>query len=280
MAGAGTIAGAPINAFVINEGAMVHSLSGTMRASSKAKLNATRRATVAETLSIALEGETLARIRSRIPAKGKISLLHAVNASQRHAVRGRGLLDTVAKLVAVRRRSAPGKAVIEFNDHVAVHARRAAVCTGRIKLTKAQVNSRRRQSAPGYGLVRFLYSVNLRAFAPIYAPGKIQTSETASAVRRVGLPGSDAIDFDGSTAATARRAFVGADVIAFLESIKLPHVCMIPTEEFRSMKLLEDLRELSVQADRPEILVRQDPREIAVPADIDDMNTPTFEDPS
>lgn len=279
MVNAGPIAGTFINAFAINEGAIVHVLSGTMTMGVTGALDATRRAAIYDNMKIALVGTAAPHRRVAAPGTGTIVFSTLANISQRHAARAKGKLALKATVKAIRRRSAPGKGGIRFVGVDSLHARRAAVASGRISLTQSKARVVRRQRAIGSGLIRFLAAVNLRAFAPIYGKDAMKFKEAATAVRRVGLPATGPIVLTGDATAIARRQIITSDTMLFLSSIRLPHAYMTPTEEIRAMHVLEQIREMTVPEATDPIRVIADDREIHVPQRVRSVGNPDVEDP-
>ncbi len=167
MVNAGTIAGTFINAFAINEGAIVHALSGTMTMGVSGTLDATRRAAINDTMAIGFVGDV--DPHRRVTATGTATIVFSTlaNISQRHAARAKGIVVFKSGAIAIRRRSAGGLGVIRLAGKNDLHARRAAVATGQIVLTQSKARIVRRQRAIGSGLIRFMSTVNLRSFSPI-----------------------------------------------------------------------------------------------------------------
>ncbi|RUQ89063.1 hypothetical protein ELZ19_09545 [Brucella abortus] len=223
MNDAGTIAGNFINAFAVNEGAIVHVLSGTMTTSAGGTLTATRRAAINDTLAIRFVGSNDGHKRVAAPGVGSIVLLDAVNASQRHAAQLSAAIRFKSAVAAICRRSAPGIGTMRLLGRNDLHARRNAMAIGTIALKQKRANAVRRLRAPGSGLIRFLHLVNLRAFAPIYGKDTVRFRQSATAVRRVGLPSHSMMVFGGAAIATARRTISTASTLRFLMSIRMPH---------------------------------------------------------
>jgi len=280
MNDAGTIAGSFINAFAVNEGAIVHVLSGTMTARTTGAFDATRRAAINDTMTIRLVGVNDGHKRVAAPGAGKIVFLDAVNASQRNSVRLTGTIHFESTAVAIRRRSAPGTGIIRLKGRNDLHARRAATAIGMIALKQKRANAIRRQRAPGSGLIRFLHLVNLRAFAPIYGKDMVRFRQLGTAVRRVGLPSHGMMVLGGAASATARRTISTASSIRLLSSIRMPHAHMTPTEEIRFMRVLEELRAIDVPQAFDPIRVMFDNRELVVPESSRDIGNPDIEDPA
>ncbi|MRN43466.1 MULTISPECIES: hypothetical protein [unclassified Brucella] len=280
MNAAGTIAGHSINAFAINEGTIVHVLSGTMKMSAGGTPNATRRASINDMMTIRLVGSNAPHRRVAAPGAGMVDFVYAVNASQRHAARLAGASRFIAATVLVRRRSAPGTGTMRFLGRNDLHARRAASALGNVALRPVRANAVRRQSAPGSSVLRFLHWVNLRAFAPIYGKDIVHFRQYATAVRRVGVRSSRLVRFKGGGNATARRQIITSSTIAFLSSIRMPHARMTPTEEIRALRILEDPRILMVPAVAAPLNVMPDDRTITIPESARDIGNPDNEDPA
>ncbi|MCV9910184.1 hypothetical protein OIV19_21550 [Brucella sp. HL-2] len=280
MAGTGLISGAVINAIVINDGAVIHTLSGTATSHTSQSATVVRRVRVDGAISIALAGGANTTRRTAAPGIASMIFVHAVNASQRHSLRTSSKLSVSATGAATRRAVMGAAGKVRFHHTVASHARRSAVADGRISFSKASANVRRRQVAQGIAAIRLLHLVNLRAFAPIRGADKMRTKESATAVRRVGLPSSGRINLTGYAFVTARRTISTVSVITFKEQVKVPHVRMVPTEQLRTMDLLADPRSVRVPREPSGMIVRRDHRHIEVPQDRDSMNTPRFEDPT
>lgn len=280
MNDAGTIAGNFINAFAVNEGAIVHVLSGTMTTSAGGTLTATRRAAINDTLAIRFVGSNDGHKRVAAPGIGSIVLLDTVNASQRHAAQLSAAIRFKSAVAAIRRRSAPGNGTMRLLGRNDLHARRAVTPFGIIALRNARAFAVRRQTASGTNALRFLHWVNLRAFAPIYGKGTMRFRQSATAVRRVGLPSLGTIRMKGSGSATARRQISTSSTIKFLSSIRMPHTRMTPTEEIRAMRVFEDLRMIAVPAAAFPIDVMSDDRTIIVPEDARNIGNPDNEDPA
>nr|WP_278422990.1 hypothetical protein [Brucella anthropi] len=280
MVNAGPIDGTFINAFAINEGAIVHVLSGTMTMGVTGTLDATRRAAIHDTMTIALAGTGTPHRRVAAPGTGTMVFSNLANISQRHAARAKGTLALKATVKIIRRRAATGNGVIRFVGTNGLHARRAAVASGRISLTQSKARVVRRQRAIGTGLITFLANVNLRAFAPVSGKDVMKFKETATAVRRVGLPAYGRIVLTGEASATARRQIITSDTMLFLSSIRMPHAHMTPTEEIRAMRVLEQIREMNVPETTDPIRVIADDREIHVPQRVRSVGNPDVEDPA
>jgi len=280
MNDAGTIAGSFINAFAVNEGAIVHVLTGTMTARATGTLEATRRTAINDTMVMNFVGVNDGQRRVAAPGTGTIVLLDTVNASQRNSVRLTGLINFESSAIAIRRRSAPGTGIIHLKARNDLHARRAATARGLFALQHIRAKAVRRQRAPGSGLIRFLHLVNLRAFAPIYGKDMVRFRQSATAVRRVGLPSHGLIVFGEAASATARRTISTASTIRFLSSIRMPHAHMTPTEEIRFMQVLEELRAIDVPETFDPIRVMFGDRELVVPESSRDIGNPDIEDPA
>ena len=280
MNNAGTLAGTFLNAFAINEGAIVHVLSGTISMQAGGTLQATRRSTINDTLAIRLVGGVDPHRRQAVNATDSISLLYAANISQRHSTRGAGTFRLRGANNTTRRRSAPGTAIIKLTGASAGHARRAATGGGILRVSHKRAFGTRRQIAIGADTIRLLHLVNLRAFAPIYGRDRIVFSESAVAVRRVGLPAIGRIVLTGITTTITRQTIRTTSTIALLATIKMPHFRMTPVEEIRAMRLLDELREMSVIPQPSPIVVTPDNRELVVPQRGRMIGTPDVEDPA
>ncbi|MEN5278929.1 hypothetical protein ABE527_18530 [Brucella sp. TWI432] len=280
MNNAGTLAGTFLNAFAINEGAIVHVLSGTISMQAGGSLQAIRRSTINDTLAMRIVGTVDPHRRQALKASDTVSLVHAVNISQRHSTRGTAIFRLRGVNNATRRRSAPGNTIIKLSGVSVAHARRVAVGASVLRIGHKRAFATRRQIAIGSDAIRLLHLVNLRAFAPIYGRDRIVFSESAVAVRRVGLPAIGRIALNGIATTTTRRTIRTSSTIALLATIKMPHYRMTPVEEIRAMRLLNELREMSVIPQPSPIIVTPDNRELVVPQRGRMIGTPDVEDPA
>lgn len=280
MNNAGTLAGTFLNAFAINEGAIVHVLSGTISMQAGGTFSPTRRATIIDVLSIGIDGNVNPHRRQALAVKGAISLLHSANISQRHSSRGADVFRLRGLAIATRRRSALGMLSMKAKGTSASHARRAAVGTTVFRVRHKRAFATRRQIAKGGNTIRFLDLVNLRAFAPIYGRDRIVFKQSTIAVRRVGLPAIGRIRLSGFATTTVRRRINTSSSIALLATIKMPHYRMTPVEEIRAMRLLNELRAMEVTSEPIPTVVSPDDREIIVPQRGRAVGTPDTEDPA
>jgi len=280
MNNAGTLAGTFINAFAINEGAIVHVLSGTISMQVGGSFDPTRRAAIRDSIAISFAGAIDPHRRHSFVGNGSVMLLHAGNISQRHSTRGSGIFRLLGLVRAARRRAATGTAVIKLTGASASHARRVAVGESVLRISHKRAFATRRQIAGGADTIRLLHLVNLRAFAPIYGRDRIRLIESAVAVRRVGLPAIGRIALNGIATTTTRRTIRTTSKIALLATIKMPHYRMTPVEEIRAMRLLNELREMSVLPQPSPIVVKPDNRELVVPQRGRMIGTPDIEDPA
>ncbi len=280
MNNAGTLAGTFINAFAINEGAIVHVLSGTISMQVGGSFNPTRRAAITDSIAISFAGAVDPHRRHSFVGNGSIMLLHAGNISQRHSTSGAGNFRIRGLANAARRRVASGMALVKLTGASASHARRAAVGASVLRIGHKRAFATRRQIAIGSDTIRLLHLVNLRAFAPIYGRDRIVFSESAVAVRRVGLPAIGRIALTGIATTTTRRTIRTSSTIALLATIKMPHYRMTPVEEIRAMRLLNELREMSVLPQPSPIVVTPYNRELVVPQRGRMIGTPDVEDPA
>lgn len=280
MNNAGTLAGTFINAFAINEGAIVHVLSGSMSMRADGALSTTRRSTISEAMAIKFRGAVDPHRRQGVTGSARLDFDDVVNISQRHSTRGKDVLRLLQKGAVTRRRSAPGLGVLRLNASVSSHARRNASGTSIVRFFVKRAFATRRQVARGADTLKLVHLVNLRALAPIYGADRVSFDESAVAVRRVGLPALGRVALNGIATPITRQTIRTSSSIALLATIKMPHYRMTPVEEIRAMRVLNEPRTVEVLPEAPPMRVYYDNREIVVPESGRSIGTPDTEDPA
>lgn len=278
MDSAGALAGSVLNAFAINEGTVVHVLTGTGAMKFNSGTVATRRSTVAATASMGLNGLNDPHRRQSAVGSAEISFLHKANASQRHSTIGSGKINLKGQATATRRRIMESAGVLRLRGLSMSHVRAMATANGLARLKNTRAVATRRQRAMSDDTIRFLHSVNLRALAPIYGDGAIIFRQRATMVRRVGLPSIGRVKLAGYARLIARRTISTTSPISLLATIKMPHYRMTPVEEIRAMHIFEDVRGMSVLPEHSPIIVAPDNRELIVPQRGRNIGTPDTED--